>query len=351
MMTLPAVQLHALANSLGLAAALHAAVRLGVADVLGDAPLDAKELAVLVDADPDALHRLLRALAAHGVFERHGDRSYGHNDLSRPLRRDQPGSRADMVLLAGASWAWQVWPRLDEAVRTGKTVFPDLFGTDLFGYLSTVDPVGGALFDRAMSAGSDLTGRAVADTLQMTGVRRFADIGGGQGALVRQLLDAHSDVDAVLFDLPKVVAQPVPELTGRGRLADRCYIVSGDCRRAVPVSADLYLLKHVLHMWDDAEAVAVLRAVAVGADAGARVVVVEQLLDRAAHVGIAALLDLLMLLNLGGRERTEDEFAALFAEAGLEYVGSTPTATPVCLIEARVPCVSQSARLGARCSS
>jgi C-methyltransferase len=332
-----AMRLHELANSLGVAAAVHATARLGIADALGDEPVHVADLARVTGTDADVLHRLLRALAHHGVFRQTSERAYGHTELSRLLRTDSPTSRRDMVLLAGVPWAWQVWPRLDEAVRTGKPVFPSIYGKDQFSYLAEDAPDTAALFHRAMTNGSVITGRGVAETLDVTGVATVADIGGGHGLVLRNLLERHAGLRGILMDLPEVIGGADPALWAGGALGDRCRIVGGDCRVAIPVPAELYLLKHVLHMWDDDQAAAALRAVARSAPSGARVVVVEQLLDASPEPGIATIIDLLMLLNMGGKERTREDFAALFEQCGLRPTSVTPTPSMVHLIEALVP--------------
>ncbi|WP_432840328.1 methyltransferase [Dactylosporangium sp. CA-092794] len=331
-----AMRLHELANSLGVAAAVQAAAQLGIADSLGEQPVPVADLARAVGADEGVLHRLMRALAHHGVFRDAGQHRYAHTELSRLLRTDAPGSRRDMVLLAGMPWAWEVWPRLGDAVRTGKAVFPAIYGKDQFRYLSEDAPDAAAVFNRAMTNGSVITGRAVADTLDVADVRTVADIGGGHGLVLRHLLERHQRLSGVLMDLPSVVAGAEAALRPGGGLAGRCRIVGGDCRAEVPFVADLYLLKHVLHMWDDDQAAAALSAIARSAPSGARVVVVEQLVDASPEPGIAAVIDLLMLLNMGGKERTRDDFAALFERCGLRPAGVTATPSMVHLIEAVV---------------
>lgn len=332
-----AMRLHELANCLGVAAAVQAAAKLSIADALDDEPASVVDLARRTGTKPDVLQRLLRALTHHGVFQVVDEHRYAHTDLSRLLRVDSPASRRDMVLLAAMPWAWQVWSRLDEAVRTGKPVFESIYGKDQFSYLAQDAPEAAALFNRAMSNGSVITGRAVVDALDVTGVRMVADIGGGHGLMLRYLLERHGRLRGALMDLPAVTDGADPVLRPGGEFGDRCQILGGDCRVEVPVAADLYLLKHVLHMWDDDQAAAALRAVAHRAPSGARVVVIEQLIDLSPEPGIASVIDLLMLLNMGGKERTGADFAALFERCGLRPSGITPTSSMVHLIEARVP--------------
>jgi len=325
------LRLHALAYGLGVSAAVVAAARLGVADALGEEPAGAEELAEALGVNGSSLTQLLRALSCHGVFEQASGHRFRHNELSRLLRADEPGSRRDMVLLAGAPFAWKVWSGLDEAVRTGESVFPAFFGKDLFSYLTEDDPESGRVFDRAMASNAQ-AGAAVVARLDVGGARLVADLGGGQGGVLRGLLERHGELRGMLVDFPKVLAAADAVLRPGGALADRCRLVPADCRESVPGGADLYLMKHVLHMWDDETARSVLRNLAASAGPGARVAVVEQLLDTAPDPGIATTMDLLMLVNLGGRERTEAEFAELFARSGIRLDAVEPTGTAAHLI-------------------
>lgn len=332
----PPLNLHEMAFSLGVTAALMAAVRLGVPDALGDEPTSVEDLAAEVGANPDSLNQLLRALAVRGVFHEDAERRYSHTDASRQLRQDVPGSRRAMVLLAAAPFAWQIWSRLDDAVRTGDSVCRDMFGKELFEHLHESDPELGALFDKAMSKSGEATMAPLVDALEIKDASTVADIGGGQGTLLKMVLERHPGLNGVLFDLPSVVANAEPILSD-GALTARCQILSGDCHQDVPVKADLYLLKNVVHMWNDDDAVKVLKTIARNAPSGARIVIAEQLLDATRTPGSATVMDLLMLVSQGGQERTTSGYTRLFERAGLEFRETTPAGPTAHLIEAVVP--------------
>jgi len=325
-----------IALGLAHAAMLHTVVRLGVADALGDEPAEVAQLARTVGADPDPLNRVLRGLTHLGVFDRTADGRYAHNDLSRLLRRDAPRSMADMVLWAGAAWAWQSWPRLETAVRTGEPVVPELFGKDFFTYLREDGGEDAQIFNRAMTQSSGFTSQAVVEAFDPGDAKSIVDIGGGQGHLLKALLQAHPDLHGVLFDLAPVVAVADPALRPGGELADRARLEPGDCLEGVPVEADVYVIKQVLK-WDFDSSVRVLENIRRTARPGARIVVVQNLVDDTPEPRVAAAMDLLLLLNVGGREHTLDEFRQLFRRAGLEFAGVTRTRTPLRLIEATVP--------------
>lgn len=314
-------------------AALCVAVDLALADHLDDGPKSRDELARAVDADPVALGQLLEALVARGVLGRTGDH-YVHTGLSALLRKDDPNSMTDLVRWIGHPVFWRLWPHLAGAVREGKPRSVEVFGKDFFRYLHDEEPAAVATFNGAMTQASNHTSAAVVASLDLTGVRTVADIGGGQGRLLRAILEAAPDVHGTLLDLPGVVAQALPELRA-GALADRVTLVGGDCRQAVPVTADLYVLKNILD-WDDASTVRVLENVRRGARPGARVVVVETFTDHTPEPEVTTSLDLLLLLNVGGQKHSSRQVAELFDRGGIRFDGVRPTGTFLQLAEGTV---------------
>lgn len=313
----PAVrQLREMALSAAWAASIRAAAKIGVADALGDEPAPVDDLAKAVKADPEALNRLLRALACHGIFDDRGDGVFAHTDVSRLLRDDHPNSLRYMTLWATEPWTWELWARLDESILSGENVFQSLHGKDFFDYLHADAPESAAVFDKAMTQASRLSARRLADTLDLSGVGTVVDIAGGQGQVLATLLEANPEVRGVLFDLPEVVANPDPRLAEGGALASRAELVAGDCRRKVGVPADLYLLKNVLE-WDDDSTVDTLRNLAVAAKPGARIVIVENLIDGSPESRFTTAMDLLLLLNVGGKKHTQDGLVKLVSMAGL----------------------------------
>lgn len=331
-----ALQLHEMAYSLGVSAALSAAAELGIADVIGDTPVPVEVLAARVGAHQDALKQLMRALSWHGVFTEETPGQYGHSALSLMLRADARNSRKPWVKLAGADFAWQTWSRLTDSIRTGRAVFPEIFGTDLFSYLGEHEPDVGAVFDDAAATSVEAAAEALTRILDIGNATTVADIGGGKGKLLRALLERHPGLRGVLMELPRVLAEVDPALGEGGTFGDRCQIVVGDCREEVPVKADVYLLKGVIHVWDDATATKVLANIARGASAGASVIIMDQLLDATTTPRIASVIDLLMLATQGGRERTCDEFTRLFDGAGLDLRRTAPITPVMHLVEGEV---------------
>ncbi|MEW2292167.1 methyltransferase [Streptomyces sp. NPDC006743] len=312
----PSMRLRELVFGAACAAALRAAARLGVADALGETPLTAEDLAAAVKTEPKPLGRLLRALACYGVFEERPDGTFAHTDMSRLLREDDPGSLRNISLWCTEPWTWDAWPKLDEAVRTGRNVVEDLYGKEFFVYLNEDAPESADVFNRAMTTSSKQSARDVAELLDLSGAASVADIGGGQGHVVASLLEKYPRMHGTLMDLPRVVDNADPRLREGGALADRVSIVPGDCREAVPVHADVYIIKNILE-WDDDSTARCLRNVMQAGGAKARVVVIENLVDDTPSMRFSTAMDLLLLLNVGGAKHTTRSMVTRLEAAGL----------------------------------
>lgn len=333
----PAVmRLRELAHSAACAASVRAATLLGIPDALGEEPLDVDRLAEAIHADPDALRRLLRSLATYGIFSEDGDDRYGHTDVSRLLREDAPRSIKYNVLWATEPWTWELWPHLDQAVRTGKGVFEELHGERFFDYIHAEAPESAEVFDRAMTQSSALSTRAIADELDLAGVDSIVDIAGGRGLVLATLLERHPRLTGTLLDLPEVVAEADARLRPGGSLAARARLVGGDCLREIPVQADVYILKNILE-WDDASTVLALRNVIAAGRPGARVVVIENLVDGSPELKFTTAMDLLLLLNVGGKKHTAKGLGDLIGQSGLELTTVRPINAYLHMFEAAIP--------------
>ncbi|MFJ9848274.1 methyltransferase [Streptomyces sp. NPDC101150] len=312
----PAMRLRELVFGAACAASVRAAARLGVADALGDAPATAEELAATVQTEARPLQRLLRALSCYGIFEETDDGRFAHTEMSRLLREDAPNSLRYISLWCTEPWTWEAWPRLDEAVRSGRNVFDDLYGKGFFEYLHQDAQDSAQVFDRAMTTSSKQSAQDVAELLDLTGVSVVADIGGGQGHVLASLLEKHPDLRGTLLDLPNVVTNADPRLRSGGPLASRVEIVPGDCRVEIPVQADLYIIKNILE-WDDDSTRRTLGNILEVARPGARVVIIENLVDDSPSMKFTTSMDLLLLLNVGGAKHTKESLISRMSEAGL----------------------------------
>ncbi|MEU2433013.1 methyltransferase [Streptomyces sp. NPDC007861] len=314
--TPPSMRLRELVFGAACAAAVRAAARLGVADALGDSPATAEELAASVRTDPRALRRLLRALSCYEIFEETADGRFAHTEMSRMLRENDPHSLKYISLWCTEPWTWDAWPLLDEAVRSGSSVFERLYGKGFFDHLHEDAHESAHVFNQAMTTSSMQSARDVAELLDLTGVSTVADIGGGQGHVLASLLEKHPHLRGTLLDLPRVVANADPRLRRGGPLAERTTVLPGDCREAIPVEVDLYIIKNILE-WDDESTRRTLRNVIGAARPGARVVVIENLVDDTPSMKFTTAMDLLLLLNVGGAKHTKESMISRMADAGL----------------------------------
>lgn len=322
-----------LASGYQLSQALHVAARLDIADRLAGGPQSSDELAAVTDTDPDALYRLLRALAAVGVLHESNGRRFELTELGEGLRSDVPGSVRGWALMIGRPLHWNTWSSLVESIHTGENTFRLVHGTDVWSYRSE-RPEELAIFDGAMISMTGVVDAAVLDAYDFGLFHEVVDIAGGRGALLAAILAKHEDLRGVLFDQPDVVANAGPLLD---RFGDRCRAVGGSFFEGVPPGADAYLLKSILHDWEDDECIAILRVIGEAMPEHGAVLVLERDLGGPNENAPAKLSDLNMLVNPGGRERSEEQYAALFAAAGLRYVGATPSAAGVTVFEAAAP--------------
>ena len=320
----PPTDLTQLVNGYRISQALYVAATLGIADLLKDGDRTAEELAQETESDPGALYRLLRALASVGVFHEDEQRRFSLTDLGEDLRSDSPTTIAGWAAFIGRPYYWETWGNLLHSVRTGENAFRHVHGTDVWSY-RTEHPEESPIFDRAMT---DLTGRVnavVGDAYDFSRFGCVVDVGGGQGALLRRLLDATPQLEGILFDQPHVVAG-APE-------HDRMRIVPGSFFEGVPEGGDAYVLKWIIHDWDDEEATAILRTCRSAMTSDAVLLLLERVVGEPNADPATKFGDLNMLVAPGGRERTLDEFAALFSAAGFTLNCSSGGA-PIAVIEA-----------------
>jgi len=312
--------------------ALGTVSELALPDRMADAPRSARELAVEVGCDADALARLMRACAAVGIFQADGDGRFALAPLGHLLRAGVPGSMRDLAIAQTAPGHWLPWGRLREAVRTGKRQTLSALGREIFDHYAHA-PAEAAAFTAAMQNLSALVAFEVANVVDLAGARRAVDVGGGEGTLVTALVRANPSLHGVVLDLPHVVAAARAKLEALG-LARRVEVVAGDFFRSVP-PADVYLLKQVLHDWNDQQCRAILERCAGGLSPGGRLLLVEMVIPDDGHPTAAQLLDLNMLVMLPGRERTRREYADLLGSAGLHLERVLDTRSPFQIIEAR----------------
>lgn len=241
-----------------------------------------------------------------------------------------------MQTLLNNDWIWPVFEQLTSAMHTGRAPFPETHGKSFYDYLDEDAPELSTSFNAAMTSGIGSSNDAVCDTLDLSAAARVLDIGGGEGTLLRELLTRNPHVHGVLLDIESALKQANEQLR-TGSLSDRCELIVGDARESVP-AADGYLLRMILHNWDDRNCVRILRNCAEAARPGARVHVIEILRpeDDGQLDTRTAMMDMMMFVLFGSGERSASQYAELFKQAGLTYIGHTPTSSPFSITEARV---------------
>jgi hypothetical protein len=288
--------------------------RLGLADELAGGPRSSDDLARSTGSDPDALSRLLRASAGLGLLHEVGPGKFALAPAGEWLGSDGPSLR-HLAIALSAPGHWRSLERLPDVIATGRPAPPDVLGMSLWEYYRH-NPEERVAFAKAMGDISAVVAEEVVAHFDVSGFRRIVDVGGSEGILLARLLEANRSATGVLFDLPEVLAEAEQALRRRG-LRDRVTTVGGDFFSEVPPGGDLYLLKHILHDWDDHSAARILERCHAAGEAGHTLLVVERLLgpgaDPVAHVA-----DVLMMAMFGGRERTQAEYESLFAEAGYD---------------------------------
>lgn len=325
-------QLRSLIAGYRLTQAIHVAAVLGISDLLVDGPRSSEDLATAAEADADSVRRLLRALAAEGMYVEDERGWFANNDLSDGLRSDVPGSVRQFAAVVGQTSHWGPWGHLLHSIRTGENAFHDLYGTDVWTF-RTREPDDGAVFDAWMAANTQMVAGAVVAAYDFTGATTVVDVAGGIGALLGTVLEANPELSGVLFDQP-VVIERAEELTSGHPWAQRARFVAGSMFDEVPAGSDVYLLKSIVHDWPDAESVAILRRCQEAMSDSSVVLMVERILEGPNLGADTKFSDLNMLVMPGGRERSEAEFARLCEQAGLRLRRTIPTRSPVWLLEA-----------------
>jgi hypothetical protein len=325
----PADQLLAMASGAWVTQMIHVAAELGLADALAAGERDCAELATACAVDGDALFRLLRGLASVGIFQETGPRRFALTPLAELLQSDHPQSLRQFARMLGDEH-YLGWADLLHSVRTGESAFHHRYGCSVFEWYKQ-NTRRSAIFDAAMGDFSRPETEAVLAAFDFGGIGHLVDVGGGRGELLMAVLRAHPQLRGTVFDQPHVV-EPVPlpqDLNGRLEL------VAGDFFAAAPAGADAYLLKHILHDWNDDACRTILGRIRGAMAPGARVLILEQVIPPGNAPFPGKLLDLNMLvMTEGGRERTPAEYALLLESAGLGLRRIHPTASPMSVVEA-----------------
>jgi hypothetical protein len=307
--------------------------KLGVADVLAKGPKTPAAIAEQVGAHAPSLRRVLRTLASIGVFAETPNGRFRLTPLAAMLRSGVPGSLRDFALMIVDDYNWAGWGALLHGVTTGEVAFDHVHGVRFFDYLAT-HPAKEKAFAASMASISGAENDAIARAFAFGRFGRLVDVGGAHGHLLATILRRHRKLRGVLYDQPQVVAG-APASGLLAGLEDRVEVIGGDFFASVPAGADAYMVKYIIHDWDDERCVRILGLCREAMAPGGRVLVIENVIEPGNRPGWSKLLDINMLALLTGKERTKAEFRDLFARAGLRLRRVVPTASPMSVLEAR----------------
>jgi hypothetical protein len=327
----PAAQLMQMIFGFVTTQAISVAARLSLADLLKDGAKSADELAQATGTRARPLYRLLRELASVGIFAEDDAGRFKLTPLAEPLQSNTPDSLRDFSIFIGADWHWRAWGDLFGSVQSGQPAFEKIYGKAYFDYLS--ENTGPAqVFNDAMTSISTVASAAVVDGYDFTGINKLVDVGGGHGMLLSSILEKYPQMTGMLVDAPSVVAGTKEAIEARG-LSRRCEAVSGDFFVSVPAGGDAYIMKHIIHDWNDERASTILQCCRRQMSAEGRLLVVEMVIPEDNAPSFSKLMDLEMLVLLQAYERTEAEYRELFDRSGFRLTRTVPTKSAYSVIE------------------
>lgn len=310
----------------------YVAARLNLADLLKDGPRTAAQLATAAGVQAPALYRVLRTLASVGVFAETKGGRFKLTPLAATLRSDVPGSMRAFAIMINEKYTWDSWTELLHGVKTGEIPFVKAHGVHTFEYLEQ-HPNDLSVFGEAMTSMSETDNPTIAAAYKFSAIRTLVDVGGGHGSLLATILKANPKLKGVLFDQPSVIARAKQDqhVTAKG-IAKRCTLESGSFFETVPPGGDAYIMKYILHDWNDEQCVKILANCRDAMNERGRVLVVDNVIPPGNDPSWGKLVDIQMLV-IGGRERTKKEFAGIFKQAGLKLARVVATKCPLSIIE------------------
>jgi predicted transcriptional regulator/ubiquinone/menaquinone biosynthesis C-methylase UbiE len=314
------------------ARAIYVAAKVGVADLIKDKSLPAAQLAQELNIDQDALSRILRVLVTVGMFTQNDEGRFSLTSLGQTLRSDTPDSVRDYIILYH-ELGYQTFGNIMHTVWTGKAADVETFGTPIFQYLKSDESVG-AVFHAGLRSRGRIEIASLLEAYDFSEAGKVVDVGGGTGALLSAILARYENLEAILFDSEPVIQQAQAE---RGGPLPRCELVAGDFFESVPHGGDTYILKFVLHDWYDEDAMRILKRCRQAMNDNARLLIIEGLIERTDKLTITDVMDLTMLVSVGGMERTENEYTALLEKSDFRLQRIVPTSAAPFVLEA-APC-------------
>lgn len=328
----PSLQLLDVIHGYWLAQVVHVTAKLNIADLITAGSKTADELAEATATNPDALYRLLRTGAGYGLLEEVERGTFALTPIGETLRSDVPGSIRDYAIAVVAPGHWLPFGRLDKAIETGQPTFNDTFGMDLWEYYAQNEEEG-THFAGAMSDLSAIAAQEVPASYDVSAFKKIVDVGGSHGMLLMGLLNNAPEAEGVLLDLPNVIEGAKGTIDGSS-FSNRIQLIGGDFFQEIPSGGDLYVLKQILHDWPDEQAATILKNIHRAAAPQSKLIIVEHLIPGKPEPSYVFLVDLLMLILFGARERRQDEFEVLLSGSGYKLERVMPTTGLFSVIEA-----------------
>ena len=311
--------------------AVYVIAKLGIPDILNSGPKTAEELASATNTDAPSLYRVLRALASVGVVNSEEGR-FALNALTETLVTDAPGSLRWFAISELGQEHYPAWGNLMHSVRTGEIAFDNFFGVDIWKYFAN-NPEDAAVFNDSMSGVTAVANEEILSLYDFSGFNKIVDVGGGHGGLITSVLNKNPNLKGVLFDAPEVIEGAQTKIEAAG-LADRLETASGNFFEAVPAGGDAYIMKWIIHDWDDQKSNTILRNIRNQIPANGRLILIDSVVPETNEPHFSKFIDLNMLVMTGGKERTEKEFQELLAAAGFRLLRVIPTKVPTSIVEA-----------------
>ena len=312
--------------------AVYVFARLGIPDLLKSGPKSAEELASETKMHAPSLYRVLRALSSIGFVTYTADGRFAQTPLSEILVTDAPGSLRWFTISELGQEHYPAWGNLMHSVKTGEIAFDNFFGADIWKYFEQ-NPEDAAVFNNSMSGVTAATNDEILAVYDFSSFETVVDVGGGHGGLITSILNANPKLKGVLLDAPQVIDGTRPKIEAAG-LANRCETVAGDFFKSVPAGGDAYVMKWIIHDWDDKRAITILRNIRNQMQPNGKVIIVDCVVPENNDPDFSKFFDLNMMVMTGGKERTEKEFAQLLSAAGFKLLRVIPTKVPTSIVEA-----------------
>ena len=309
---------------------LYVVVKLGIPDCLESDEKSIAELAILTDSQPDALYRVMRCLSQYDIFNEHDNKIFSQTDISKKLLTNIEISSRDYLLLC-SEILFNASTCLLESIKTGKVAFDCYYGMNFWDYLQT-NPDKSILFNNAMEKGFGDSTPAIFAAYDFSPFKFIIDVGGGNGQLVLNILKNNPTAKGLIFDLKQLEESAVNNIKLQ-QLSDRCTFQHGDFFKNIPHHGDAYLLRVILHDWNDDKALSILKKCRETMSLGSRLIIIERIICDDENKNSTYLGDINMLITIGGKERTEDEFKKLFNEAGFNLNKLTLTKSAFSILE------------------